>query len=169
MFQDPYHNVIEFGFIPGNTVVDLGAGAGFYTAALSRVVGSTGTVVAVDIQEEPLIRLKRTALEEGKSNIEVLVGDIEEDHGTRLKNGAADGAVFSHTLSKLPNKQRAIQEAKRIVRPGGRVCVVEWRNKANKVNEKELFEAAGLTFEREFDAGDGHYGLIFKKNRGNIN
>lgn len=177
MFSDPQKNVLEFGFIPGNKVADLGSGAGHYANALSTLLGETGRVYAVDLDESLLVKLKKDALADGRGNIDVIWGDVEKPHGTKLRDGCVDGAVFSNILFQLSDKRGAIAEALRVVRPGGRVCVVEWsdlsflkdalkrQNKAPvaQAAAKELFVSAGASFERAFEAGESHYGLIFKK------
>ncbi|MDB5254247.1 MAG: type 11 methyltransferase [Parcubacteria group bacterium] len=155
MKNDPIHNVLEFGFIPGQKVADLGSGSGFYTAALSTAVGNMGRVIAVDLEPSSLSRLKKTAMMEGRQNIEVMIGDIER--GTSLRSGVLDGAVFSHIFSRLEDKAGACAEAKRIVKKGGKVCLVE-----KMVGIREVLETSGLVFERAFDAGRGQTGYIFK-------
>jgi ubiquinone/menaquinone biosynthesis C-methylase UbiE len=155
MTNDPMHNTLEFGFIPGQKVADLGSGSGFYTAALSTVVGNAGRVIAVDLEPSSLTRLKKSAIMEGRQNIEVMAGDIER--GTNLRTGVLDGAVFSHVFSRLEDKAGACEEARRIVKKGGKVCLVE-----NMHNLREIVEGSGLVFERAFDAGRGQTGYIFK-------
>ncbi|MBX4195392.1 methyltransferase domain-containing protein [Candidatus Parcubacteria bacterium] len=177
MFSDPEKNVLEFGFIPGQKVVDLGSGAGHYAAALSRLLGPSGRVYAVDIDKDMLVKIKNDSAREGRDNIEVIWGDIEKVSGTKLRDNVADGAVFSNILFQLDDKAGAVAEAKRVIKPGGRICVVEWADlsflkntlssqKKEPVTEpasRELFASAGVTFERSFDAGESHYGAIFRK------
>jgi ubiquinone/menaquinone biosynthesis C-methylase UbiE len=163
MFSDPLQNTFEFGFIPGETVVDFGSGAGHYSHLLSNTVGPSGRVIAVDIQKDILVRLKNEAEKDGRHNIEIIWGDVEKPNGTHLRDGVAAGAVLSNILSMLGDTRATIKEAKRVVRPGGKVCVIEWSNKINQDKMKELFESEGLKFERTFDAGSHHYGMIFKK------
>lgn len=163
MFSDPIQNVLEFGFIPGDTVVDFGAGAGHYSHILSKTVGPNGQVIAVDIQKEMLERLKNEARKDGKENIEVVWGDVEKQNGTNLRDGVAAGAVLSNILSLVENKIETIKEAKRVIRPNGRICVVEWSNKISKDKMKELFNQTGMKFERAFEAGSHHTGYIFKR------
>ena len=177
MFSDPEKNVLEFGFIPGQKVVDLGSGAGHYVLALSKLLGPTGQVFAVDLDQNTLGKIKNDSVKEGRNNVEVIWGDIEKSNGTRLKDALADGAVFSNILFQLTDKAGAIAEAKRIIRPGGRVCVVEWadlaflsgvlkeheRQPVSEVEAKSLFVSAGFNFERAFNAGEHHYGAIFRK------
>lgn len=168
---------MEFGFIPGQKVVDLGSGAGHYASALSRVLGPSGRVYAVDIDDTMLVRLKNEATKAGLQNIDVIWGDIEKESGTKLRDNLADGAVFSNILFQLGDRQGAVREAKRVVKPGGKICVVEWadltflkgvlkeheRSPVSEDEAKKVFQSEGLVFERAFDAGEHHYGHIYKK------
>jgi len=177
MFPDIEKNVSEFGFIPGSLVADFGSGAGHYALALSRLLGPQGRVYAIDLQEDILIRITREAEQEGRENIRVILGDIEKPRGTLLKDASVDGVIFSNILFQLMSKEASILEASRILKPGGRVCLVEWsdlsllpRSKVeghdkpvSKEEVKSLFLSFGFNLEREFEAGDTHYGLIFKK------
>lgn len=144
-------------------MVDFGSGAGHYSHVLSKTVGSSGKVIAVDIQKDMLVRLKNEAEKDGRNNIETVWGDVEKLNGTHLRDGMATGAVLSNILSMVEDKQGTIIEAKRVVRPNGKICVVEWSSKISRNKMKELFENAGLSFEREFDVGSHHYGMIFRK------
>lgn len=177
MFSDPERNVLEFGFLSGQKVVDLGSGAGHYTAALSRVLGPSGRIYAVDIDEDMLVRLKNETTKAGMNNVDIVWGDIEKPHGTKLRDALADGAVFSNILFQLGDKEGAVAEAKRVVKPGGKICVVEWadlkflsgvlaehqRTPVSDAQARELFASQGLQFERAFEAGEHHYGHIYKK------
>ena len=177
MFSDPNKNVLEFGFIPGQKVVDLGSGAGHYTSALSRALGPQGRVYAVDLHKDMLVKLKNEMQMAGRENIEVIHGDIEKLNGTHLRDEIMDGAVFSNILFQLDDVAGALAEVKRVLRTGGRVAVVEWsdtdliskalakkqRHPINEEMAKRLFEKAGFKFERAFKAGEHHYGVIFKK------
>ncbi len=163
MFLSPKDDVLEFGFMPGQTVVDMGAGSGHYTLALGRILGSNSSIIAVDIQEDPLVRLKREAQEKGLNNIEVICGDIEKFSGTSLSPSIADGVLISNTLFQLEDKAAAVSEIDRILKKKGRVAIVEWVDKLEREEVRKLFEEKGFSFERGFDAGDHHYILIFKK------
>lgn len=166
MLSRPHLNVAEFGFLPGQKVVDLGSGAGHYTAALSFVLGPKGRVIAVDMSRGSLERLIADAKESSRENVEVVQGNIEKKGGTKLRDGVADGAVFTNILTQLSDVRAAIAEGKRVVKPGGKICVVEWVRGKKPVTEddaKALFERAGLMHKRSWNAGENHYGLIFKK------
>ncbi len=177
MISDPQKNISEFGITPGQKVADFGSGAGHYALPISTILGSGGKIICIDIQKENLIALKNKAIKEGRENLEVIVGDIEKVGGTHLKDEAMDGVVFSNLLFQLTDKVGAINEAKRILKPGGKIYVVEWSDTSlmsgMKFNDQKmilskdeidkLLKAGGLTLEKNFEAGEHHYGLIYHK------
>jgi ubiquinone/menaquinone biosynthesis C-methylase UbiE len=177
MISSPEKNVSEFGFIPGQHVADFGSGAGHYSLALSRVLGPEGRVYSIDLRQDILTRLSDMANEENLHNISVLWGDIEKKGGSHLRDNLVDGVIFSNILFQLNNIESTVTEAARILKPGGRICLVEWSDASpiphvhNKTGEdivteekaRKLFEGGGFVFERRFDAGEHHYGLLFKK------
>ncbi|MBX4199866.1 methyltransferase domain-containing protein [Candidatus Parcubacteria bacterium] len=176
MHDDADKNALEFGFTPGQKVADLGSGAGHYTYALSKVLGPSGRVCSVDLLSERLVRLKNVILKHGRENVDVIWGDIETKNGTHLRDGIFDGAVFSNILFRLKDPEGAAREANRILKPGGKVCIVEWSSLEFLGTEQathealppqkaqKLFESCSFSLDRVFDAGEHHYGLIFKKN-----
>lgn len=170
MFVNPEKIVHEFGFLPGQKVADFGAGSGHYSLALSQLLGSEGRVFAVDLQKEILVRLKRLVAETGRENVDIIVGDVEVPKGTTLGDGVADGVVLSNIFFQLTDPKGAIEEAKRVIKQNGRICVVEWTDNLpagktgfSEEKMKKLFAEAGLVFERRFEAGNRHYAMIFRK------
>ncbi len=177
MFSDVEKNVLEFGLIPGQVVADFGSGSGHYALAMSKVLGQKGKVYAIDLQPDILVRISREAEVRDQDNIRVVLGDISKPKGTLLKDECVNAVVFTNILFQLESKEPAILVAVRILKPEGLVCVVEWSDLSllpksktigheratTKEEIKDLFMSFGLNFEREFEAGDIHYGLIFKK------
>jgi ubiquinone/menaquinone biosynthesis C-methylase UbiE len=177
MVGSPEVSSEEFGFLSGARVGDFGSGAGHYTLPLSRLVGDEGRVYAVDINESSLSRLRNQGLSEGRRNINVILGNVEAENGTLIRDNFLDGVVFSNLLFHLENKPAAVREAWRALKPGGKLCLLEWsdntplqltreKNKRDLVSRKKaesLFLNAGFHLEREFDAGVHHFGLIFIK------
>lgn len=177
MFSSPDRNVEEFGFMPGERVADFGSGAGHYALALSRALGPTGRVYAIDIKPEALTRLKGLAQDTGLGNIDLICGDIDNAGGTLLKDAVVDGVVLSNILFQLTSVESAVAEAKRVLKPGGKMCVVEWSDTSpiahvtgkkpedivTSEEAERLFTTSGFTLWRKFDAGEHHYGFIFTK------
>ena len=173
MFSDPIKNIAELGVEHGMKIVDIGSGSGFYAIELAKKVGPSGRVYAVDIQQDLLTRIKNSAMGAGLHNIEVINGDVEKLGGTKVREAIAERVVFSNTLFQIDPKSRdnVALEIKRLLKSGGKLMVVDWNEDSSfKPTEavpqslaQGLFEKNGFKIEKTFDAGDHHYGMIFKK------
>jgi ubiquinone/menaquinone biosynthesis C-methylase UbiE len=173
-FSDPEKNLGELGIHNGSFIADLGAGSGAYTLAAAKIVGDGGKVFAVDVQGDLLARIKNAAAGAHLKNVEAVHGDIEELGGTRLKDISVDIALACNVLFQVEQKENFADEIKRILKPNGRVLVVDWSDSfgglgpqpehvITESQAKELFEKHGFAFVKKFDAGDHHYGLVFRK------
>ncbi len=171
-FTDPESNLKQFDIKEGMHAADFGAGSGFYSMLLAKIVGPSGRVYAIDVQKDMLERLKKTASKEGILNIEVIWGDVEKIGGSKLREGAVDRAIASNVLFQIDDKKNFVIELKRILKPGGKVLVVDWTDSFGGMGPapeavitaktaEEMFEKEGFKLEKEISAGEHHYGLIF--------
>ena len=153
-------------------VGDLGAGSGHYALAAAPIVGETGRIYAVDIQEEVLRTLKSAAASRGIHNITTVWGDFEKPGGTKLKDHTLDAVILSNALFQVDHRAGALEEIKRILKPGGKLLVIDWAGcyeglgptKERVVNEfaaQELFIEGGFHKIKDFRAGPHHYSLVF--------
>ncbi len=173
MFSDPQKNIALFGVGDGMKVVDFGAGSGFYTIECAKRVGPSGRVYAVEIQQDLLDKLKKSAGLIGLHNIEVIWGNIEKIGGTKLREAIADRVIISNTLFQIAPEYRdtLALETKRILKQGGKLLVVDWeagtplspKYVVPKITAEGVFEKNGFILEKTFDAGDHHYGIILQK------
>ena len=108
------------GLAPGQTVLDLGAGAGLDAFVARRIVGETGTVLGVDFTPEMVQKARQSAAALGYTNVHFEHGDIE---ALPFKDETVDVVVSNCVLNLVPDKARAFAEAFRVLRPGGHVCV----------------------------------------------
>lgn len=173
MFSDPKSNLEQFGLSPGMVVIDLGVGAGFYAKEAAKIVGPKGRVLGVDVQKELVINLKKSAAAEGLDNLEAVWGDIEKVGGTKIGDGVADAVIVSNVLFQIEDKNNFVEEIRRILKPGGRILVVDWLDsfgglgpQASQVvgveTAESLFAGRGFEIENKIDAGDHHYGFSAK-------
>ena len=173
-FSKPQDIVLQMGLREGMRVVDIGSGIGHYTLAAAPIVGSSGRVYAIDVQEEILKSLKREVTERGFSNVSTIWGDVEKPFGTKLKGEVVDAAIVANVLFQFEDKVAAITEIRRIFKPGGLVLVVDWAGCYNNIGPEEtcvveehtaerLFIDMGFHKEKAFRAGPHHYALVFKK------
>lgn len=173
MFSDPQKNLSLFGVDIGMKVVDLGAGSGFYTIEAAKMVGPRGRVYAVDVMQDILSKIKNSAALAGVHNVEIVWGNIEKIGGTKLREAMADRVILSNTLFQVAaaDRDNLALEAKRITKPGGKLMVIDWvaggalspKQVVPRMVAEGTFEKAGFQIERTFDAGDHHYGIIFKR------
>lgn len=158
----------------GDRVADFGAGSGFYLKVLSTAVGPTGKVYACEIQKQLVEKLGDYARLNGLSNIVPLWCDLEELNGIKLLDNALDAGIVVNTLFQFEQKATALAEMNRVLRPGGVLHVIDWsesfgglgpqpKDVLNKDAAIALCEAGRFTLEREFPAGDHHYGFSVKK------
>lgn len=104
----------------GDTVVDLGSGAGNDVFVTRSIVGDKGTVVGIDFTEEMLAKANSNLKKLGYTNVKFEYGDIEN---IPLKNDFTDVVISNCVLNLVPDKNRAFSEIFRILKPGGHFCV----------------------------------------------
>lgn len=105
---------------PGETVLDLGSGAGIDAFLASREVGPTGRVLGVDMTASMISRARGNAATGGFTNVEFRLGEIEN---LRVADGTVDVIISNCVVNLSPDKPRVFREALRVLRPGGRVVL----------------------------------------------
>mgnify|MGYP001579234737 CR=1 FL=1 len=158
---------------PNMTVADFGAGHGFFAVAFGKIVGPSGQVFAVDILSSALEAVKSKARLEGLFNIKTVHVNLEKPNGSTLPDESCDFVFIANVLFQVPDKPALFSEARRILKSGGRLAVVEWKpyvsigpQKEYRLAEAELKQmilASGLNEIKTIDAGSHHYGFVFSK------
>ncbi|MFH1207127.1 MAG: arsenite methyltransferase [Patescibacteria group bacterium] len=114
-------NPIAFSRIKaGDTVVDLGSGAGIDCFLASKKTESSGKVIGIDFTEEMVAKAKTNALKGRYENVEFKLGDIEN---LPLENNSVDVIISNCAINLAPNKEKVFAEAYRVLKIGGRICV----------------------------------------------
>jgi SAM-dependent methyltransferase len=104
----------------GDTVVDLGSGAGNDCFVARSVVGDTGHVIGVDMTPAMIDKARQNARKLGYGNVTFRYGEIED---LPLEDNLADVVVSNCVLNLVPDKTRAFQETYRILKPGGHFSI----------------------------------------------
>jgi arsenite methyltransferase len=105
---------------PGETILDLGCGAGIDAIMAARRTGPTGRVLALDFLPEMPERTATAAAEVGLDNVETVEGDME---AIPLPDDSVDHIISNGVINLSPRKARALAECARVLRPGGKFCV----------------------------------------------
>jgi ubiquinone/menaquinone biosynthesis C-methylase UbiE len=172
-FAHPRRNIGALGIQGGMKVADFGAGGGAYTLLIAERLGGSGHVYAIDVQRDLLRRTANEAEKRGFKNVEIIWADLETPRASKLADHSIDLVLISNLLFQIPDKLPVLGEARRIVKPGGQIALIDWADsfrgmgpQKEDVVSKEaaigLAEAAGLSAVREFVAGAHHYGLILR-------
>jgi arsenite methyltransferase len=109
---------VEIG--KGETILDLGCGAGIDSVLAARRTGPTGHVIALDFLPEMLERTSAAAAEAGLANIETLEAEME---GILLPDDSVDHVISNGVINLSARKRRVLAECARVLRPGGKLSV----------------------------------------------
>lgn len=150
-----------------DTVADLGAGNGYFTIPLAKKTESQ--VYAVDIEPKMLALLRELAEKEEIANIRYIQSDLEN---IQLEDQTVDKVVAAFVIHEVPDMPKALSEARRILKSGGTLLVVEWEEVPtpigppleDKISSQEmakLLEQSGFQTE-VIHLNESHYAIIAK-------
>jgi len=174
MFSVPEKNIDQLNLQIDQIVADFGAGSGAYTMAAAKALNGTGKVYAVEVQKDLLTTLENMCAQAHYGNVAYIWGDIEIPGGSKLRDASCDVVIVSNILFQAHDKKNIIDEARRVLKQGGRLLVIDWTASFNnmgptaeqiftEIEAKKLIEAANFTFEKSINAGNFHYGILFRK------
>lgn len=165
----------QLGINSGQTIADLGCGGGgHFVAPTAVMVGSAGIVYAVDIQKKVLNSLEATLKLQNIGNVKIVWSDLECIGAANIPEKSCDVAILANVLFQNKNHTNIIHEAARLVRDGGRIVVVDWKQTGGAFGPPQDIRVApetvqkvakdsNLEFLELFDVGDFHYAAVFRK------
>ncbi|MBU1037145.1 class I SAM-dependent methyltransferase [Patescibacteria group bacterium] len=166
-------NILKIAY--QSKVADLGCGSmGFFTLQAAKLIGDKGTVYAVDILREVLSSIESRSRQEGLYNIKTIWSNLEIVGATKIPQESLDYTILVNTLFQTQKHREVLAESFNLLKAGGRLLVVEWKTSGGPIGPtqemrisleevKQLSIELGFKIEREFVAGDNHYGIIFIK------
>lgn len=108
------------GIQPGNSVLDLGSGAGNDCFVARALVGDAGYVAGIDFTEAMIEKARENARTLGFTNVDFIQGDIED---IPVRFGVVDVVISNCVLNLVPDKSKAFSEIYRVLKQGGHFCI----------------------------------------------
>ncbi len=145
---------------PGETVLEVGPGTGYYSLAVAEWLRPDGTLHLFDVQQEMLDHTLGRARDAGVDNLVASQGDARS---LPYPDATFDAAYLVAVLGEIPDQGQALAELRRVVRPGGRVIVGELLGDPHMVGVKALrrrAQDAGLRFEKQVGPRFGYFGRL---------
>ena len=120
---------------PDDTIADLGAGTGYFSLLLAKAVGANGKVYAVDAQDEMLALLRQKLLEGSMSNVDLVHAEAES---TTLPDACCTLVFLANVWHEFADRSVVLEESHRILKPGGRIAILDWRPDVERENGPPL-------------------------------
>lgn len=169
-FLSPKKVIEHFGLQKEQTVLDFGAGAGYWAIPMAKMVGLKGMVTATDAREENLHIIKAKAQREGLSNIRLLKAAYSSN-GLNLKD-QFDLILISNILSWSKTDKEFLLSLSKNAKKGTKLVVIDFKKESPmgpKSSEKAeiekivgIAEKAGFIFRKLLPTGSHHFGLYFE-------
>lgn len=162
----------NLGIKPGMTIVDMGCGNGFYSLKMAQMTGKKGRVLAVDVQPQMLLYLRKRMEEaEDVDNITPILGSF---HSPRLPPNTVDLILMVDVYHEFSHPELMLKEMRESLKPGGLIVLLEYReedpdvpikplHKMSKAQVDREMEANGFKRAKEFDKLPWQHMLFYKK------
>jgi ubiquinone/menaquinone biosynthesis C-methylase UbiE len=163
----PEPTLQKLGLTTGMTMLDVGAGTGFFSRAAASIVGPKGRVVAVDMSHEMLAHLRQAGV---PGNVEVL---LSGEYEIPLPAATADMSFVAFVAHETQDLKRFLAELARVTKPTGTMAIVEWKKQTEErgpAEEERLdrhvlvehLRALSYTCQVE-DLNSSHYSVVARK------
>jgi len=173
---DPQAVLEHIGVRDGARIADLGCGrVGQFVFPAAQIVGEHGVVYAADIQKQVIQEIRDAVEFRHLENVQAIWCDLEKTGNARIPQGTIDVALLVTTLLHAKDKKTMLKEARRLLKDGGKLLVIDWLASAtefldktdvdpvDKDEVKKLASSSGFKFLEELSPGKFHFGLVFLK------
>ena len=168
-FLNPKETLKKLKLKDSMIAADFGSGSGGWVIPLAKIL-EEGKIYAIDLLEDSLSALRAKVDLEKLLNVEIILADVEK--GTGIPENSCSLVLMTNLLFEADDKKVVLGEGKRVLKSGGKILVVDWKintplgPKEGRISAEEVKKIAkelNLKLEKEFTAGNYHYGLIFEK------
>ncbi len=170
-FQNPDAILSGAGVQPGQVVADIGCGTGFFTIPLAKYVGKTGKVYALDTSFTMIKELRKRA-----RKLKQVKPIHSQENRFPLAAGNIDFVLLVNMVHELEDWKLFLKEVKRILTPGGRVCIVDFKRKKMEMGPplrvrltknrlKEMLQMSGFNRMKSLPPLPFHNGLMAVRKR----
>jgi len=170
-FLNPVDVLNQLRLSPDMNAADFGCGSGGWVLPLARKL-TAGKIYAIDLLPEVLSVLEARSKAEKLYNIKTVCSSLESKQSSTLQSNSMDLILMTNLLFEVEDRKAVMDEGKRVLRAGGKLLVVDWKENSPMGPEKDRISAEevkgiakdlDLKLEKEFNASDYHYALVFSK------
>lgn len=146
--EQPDAVVAKLSLKPNDVVADVGAGSGYFTFRMNRIVPQ-GTVLAIDIQPEMLAIIERRARMQATANVKTILGTVDDP---KLPHAAVDVVLMVDAYHEFSHPREMMLGIVAGLKPGGRVVLIEYRGEDPKIPIKRLHKMTESQVKKEMEA-----------------
>ncbi|MDD3679160.1 MAG: methyltransferase domain-containing protein [Patescibacteria group bacterium] len=172
-FLSPEDVIESLDFLPGDKVLDFGAGTGFWAIPIAKKVGRNGHVFVTEQSSENLAMIKNKAERVGLDNISYFIAPY--DASQMPIQTKIDVMIVANIISEIEDDRMIFERAKKLAKEGTRLIIIDWKSeskigprKEKRINEEDIILKAARTsfeFKKLLSAGEQHTGMYFVFNK----
>ena len=166
--------VSQFGLEPGMRAADFGSGSGYFTIEMAKAVEEGGVITAVDILDNALETVRAKVYASGLKNVHLVRANLEVIGSTFLADESQDFVLLATVLFQNDQKLEVVREAKRVLRPGGQLAIIDWEKNTGGLGPPDeyrtpkdsilnLASQEGFVYEKDIVVDAYHFGMMFRK------
>ncbi|MGQ9513898.1 MAG: class I SAM-dependent methyltransferase [Thermoproteota archaeon] len=171
IWQNPEEILTNIGLKSDMTFIDVGCGNGFFAIPAAKIVGAKGRVICIDIDEDSIQSLMRSAVTEGLKNVKTIVGRAEE---IVTCEGCTDIVFFGIVLHYFQDPYKVLTNARKMLKHDGILVNLDWRKedtcmgppvsiRFDEQRASEIISSQGFRILTVTRSGKYHYLIIAKK------
>jgi ubiquinone/menaquinone biosynthesis C-methylase UbiE len=170
-FAHPPRVVAMLQIEHGMSAADFGCGSGHYVWPIAEALGEHGTLFAIDVQKDLLRRVHNEAQRRGLKNVKIIWADLEKPKASKIADRTLDMVLMSNVLFQLEDKHATLLEARRVLKPSGKLVVIDWSESSGGLGPhknavvteqaaRDLLQGSDFEVTDQFRAGTHHWGLL---------